>query len=276
MLKNGHGNHWECITDLENLVTKHLSTLVKEGNVEDMANVRGTFFENGFETLEKVYAISYPKSELASLALLVHDKENQVNSIFCLYPFCRGGIEHCLRVEEIEEWTSGVEAIITGTTEGGHTVSFFDTKYYKNKETYCKGDLFTFSLSGLAYTAEKNENTSFKLEGERAIDWLAKVGESPTYDNDGNIESVVFDTRDLVTLLPAANNISSDYVFQSPATPIEEIEIFGKEMFKIRIQIFRDPDAFIYLFAQKKFFKNIPKNEDSIRGFLWLQGYLCK
>lgn len=104
---------------------------------------------------------------------------------------------------------------------------------------------------------------------------MAKIGEKPKYDKQGNVEPVNFDLSKLVAYLPNAD-YPDDAELQSPINKIEEISVFNRDFYKINITIYKDLDLNIDLFVKASNFKEKPLIDDPIRGFIWTQGYLKK
>lgn len=199
-------------------------------------------------------------------------KRNRLIKLFLSYPLIQSKNSIRLKIIEINEWENFIEAVITGKTEEGHSISFFDTNYFLHKTLYEVGEVYDFSVSALAYDIEILKENSFAFKGQEALDWLAKSGQEPTYDGKGNVEPVVFYLNELVAFLPTNKNYPDDIEFQSPIKRIENVKAFGKDFYKINITIFRDPDIEINLFAKTDFFNNTPKVNDAIRGIIWIQG----
>jgi len=208
--------------------------------------------------------------------LVVANKDKTAIEFISGYPFVRDGEKLHLKITEIKEWNNKYEAAIVAETKGKQTVSFFDTKYYKNKEKYKIGNYYTFAISALGYNVECLKDKLFSFEGQKAVDWLAKIGKEPTITPNGEVEPIVFDLSELVSYLPQEDEFPDDAMFQSPVMTLEKISAFQVDLYKFKIQIFRDPDVFLDLYAKDSFFEKEPTTDDSLRGVIWLQGYLVE
>jgi hypothetical protein len=273
MAEQGHGNHWECVTKLDDLIKKQLPNLMQNGILEDKEEVNAIFFDDGVQSTETLFSIA-AEGNFSALALIVTSRDKSSNEFISGYPFVREGTKMELKITEIIEWDNKYEAVIIAETVDEHTLSFFDAKYYKNKDKYKVGGTYTFAIAALGYNVKILNEKSFSFEGEKAIDWLTKIGRQPTLDAMGNVEPVVFDLSKLVTYLPRTE-YPDDAEFQSPINRIETVEAFDDEFYKLNITIFRDPDICINLYAKTSFFERKPQINDPVRGILWLQGYLC-
>jgi len=63
-------------------------------------------------------------------------------------------VHHRLTIETISPWQAGFEAWIEAGWNEGPSVTFFDTRYYANRERYRIGKTYGFVLAGLAYLVE--------------------------------------------------------------------------------------------------------------------------
>lgn len=276
MVEYGHGNHWECVTTIERFLETHLVNIIQTGHPGEGAEVHGIFFENTSATTEQVFSIiGNDDDDVSVIALIVSDHEDETNEFFTSYPFIETGDIYQLRVESISEWPNQLEAVLNTVTDEGHSISFFDTKYFVNKDMYEIGKSYEFCLSALAYTAEILMERSFSFEGQQAIDFLAKTGRQPEIDADGNVRPVVFGLSDLVAYLPRNDPFADDCEFQSPVTYVAKAKSIDKSLYQLRITIFRDSDISIDLYAKEELFQTAPQIGDPIRGVLWMQGYRC-
>jgi len=275
MATQGHGDHWECLVNFDDLVKTHLTNLVQNGNLEDKSEVNAIFFDDGIQSTETLFSLSLD-NDLSALALIVANRDKTANEFVSGYPFARVGEILQLKITEIKEWDNKYEAVIVTETKDGQTISFFDTKYYKNKGKYKIGNYYPFIVSALGYNVEFLKDKTFSFEGQKAVDWLAKIGKEPTFNNNGEVEPIVFDLSNLVSYFPRHDDYPDDAEFQSPISNVEKISAFQTGFYKFKIQIFREPDVFLDLYAKESFFERKPTNNDSLRGVIWLQGYLIE
>lgn len=272
MAEQGHGNHWECVEDMNNVLQNILPSIVQEGTKVETSEIFADCFENEIPSKTKIFSITN-EEELTAKILIATNQEKQTNEVVSGYPYIQSKSSIRLTITEINEWQNLFEAVVTGETEDGHSISFFDTNYILHKESYKIGEVHDFSVFALGYDIENLKENSFSFKGQEAIDWLAKSGQEPNYDEEGNIEPVVFYLNELVAFLPTNENYPDDRQFQSPIKDIETIQAFDKEFYKIKITIFRDPDIEIDLYTKTDFFDKKPQVKDAIRGIIWLQGY---
>jgi hypothetical protein len=273
MAEQGHGDHWECVANLAD-VPKILSVMLQKGEVIEKAEITADCFGDGQKAVHTVFSISH-RADISAFALIINNEKSKCNEVVSAYPIVEDGKKIKLKVTDIKEWSNGVEAVIECETENEHTISFFDTQYFKNKDKYKIGKIYAFTIAALSYNVEILHDKSFSFEGQKAIDWLAKIRKKPTYDVLGNIEPVVFDLSNLVTYLPR-NEYPDDAEFQSPINSVESVSAFDNEFYKFNITIFRDPDVCIDLYVKTSFFERKPEINEPLRGLIWVQGYLCE
>lgn len=275
MAEYGHGNHWASVTNREDWVKDYLPEMLTNGKLEDESLVHGVFFENEFPTDEKVFAIRADSDMLSGLSLIAANEAVKQNLLVTFYPFVREGTVHRMKLTDILEWPEQIEAILTASAENDFPISFFDTKYFKNKSNYEIGEEYDFSISAIAYSAEIPER-SFSFEGQDAINFLQRTGREPQFNAQGKVDPVVFDTSKLVALLPIDKNYPHEYEFQSPIHSIHETKFVGEAFYEFSIFVHREPDIPITLISKKVFFNTIPKVNDPLRGTMWMQGYLAE
>jgi len=287
MAEKGHKNDWETLIGFMEFV-KTLPTLLHKDSilVDKEEEVNAIFFDDGVQSTETVFTIS-EKDDLSPLVFLVENKVRHANEIVCFYPFVRGGKKVRLQITEIKEWENKYEAIIYATN-GEVTISFFDTKYFKNKEKYKIGNEYTFYLNALAYNVHflPEDKKRVSHEGQDAARWYAMMGQEPEYDEKGKIKPYIMDFSKTVAYLPRHEDFYDDAQIQAPIISVEKISAFQTEFYKFKIKIWQNPnldpdfcspnipDIYVDLYTKVDFFERTPTTEDSLEGFIWLQGYL--
>ena len=101
-----------------------------------------------------------------------------------------------MKIDKVMEWDDQVEATICCSV-GEIKFAFFAVDYYCNKRKYVVGQSMTIDLAALAMRVQEASH-SFSFEGQQAIDWLAKSGRTPDYDENGNVLPVTFNLEKLV------------------------------------------------------------------------------
>lgn len=128
MLEYGHGDHLECVADLDDLTNFLLKDLLTNGVPEDSVLVHGIFFRDTSPSQQRVVAVSSSDSVLSVLAMICTNEAENVNEIVAVYPFVKQAENRSLRIKEILEWPNRFEATIRAATEDDIEISFFDTK----------------------------------------------------------------------------------------------------------------------------------------------------
>jgi len=274
MANQGHGSHWECLGELNDMIAKTLPKVLQDGDTVEKGVEWYDSIGNHESDKHTVFSIAL-NAELSALAVCIASEKKQSSTFASAYPFVQTEKTVKLKITAIHEWENLVEAVIECETENGQTISLFDTKYFKNKELYKVGTICSFAVAALGYNVEILKNRSFTFEGQQAVDFLSKMGKEPDYDDKGNIEPVKFDLSNLVAFLPRTE-YPDDAEFQSPINSIETVKAFDNMYYKFNITIFRDPDVCIDLYAKTSFFEEKPEVGEPLRGILWMQGYLME
>lgn len=210
------------------------------------------------------------------MALVAYDKEREVNEFVTAYPYLEGKAIK-VKILDVIEWDNKIEATIKCRFEHDYAEPdeyfdfyFFATDYFFNKNMYERGAELEIGISATCGKAEI-ASKGFTFEGQKAIDFLAKIGKEPTYDEKGDVEPVKFSTEKLVTFLPLNDKFPDTAEFQSPAYNINErhYEFYGKTINICDITINKETGLQVPLYFNSDC---EPAEEEGIHGILWLSG----
>jgi len=279
-LYQNHGDHIDAIMPTSEFMQNHLRPIISESKVwkkvctevtaDDMVNQR-----------TDVASLKFGENEMSMLTLLAYSPKSQTNLFMSIYPMLEGNVIRA-KIEEVLEWDNQVEATIVCSIRN-FEFAFFATDYYANKGTYNVGDTLSFELSALACKLEEAQR-GFSFEGQQAIDWLAKIGQQPTYNENGEVEPVRFSLEKLVTYLNHDSKCPDEGEFQSPVTNLKSTSLLNIDFYKGDIFLHREEDEsesggnlVLPLYFRKDFFPNV-KESDPVRGWLWVIGQIaiCK
>jgi len=182
-----------------------------------------------------------------------------------------------LKITEIKEWENGLEAWVTGELVDERTITFFDADYAVNKDKYEIGKTMDFIIGALAYFAKEPESKGFKFEGQQAIDFKAKLGEEPEYDEEGNVKPVEFSTESLCAFLQAGH-APDDVEFITTVEEVKTITALGNNYWSFNT-IYRgedDNEEEIPTYVLKSEENNSLNEATQLQGLLWLTGYLVR
>lgn len=233
-----HGSHWDAVV---------------QGNAEIQEAVMGAVEEADMaETFDSQQGeIGFYLSPGQHIRTCTVTENSMVSTS---YPFSVDGEEHTMELNDVKEWSNNLEAWLEGSI-GPAAINFFDTLYFKEKDSYQKGQEYRFKLSGFAYQISKSE---------------------PETIQDG--EGREFSTQDMAAFFPWSQGFSDDYQFQTVVKEIGELEFRGNTVYRITAPLFRDEethedyDVAIYV-SENNLRENI-QPEDNISGIMWLQGHL--
>lgn len=268
-----HGDHLDAIMLANLLMKNHLQDIMKDSCVWKKACTQVTT-EDMYEEKTNVVSLVYGEDSIRLLTTIAHDKGNNTNMFMSIYPICEG-IPVEVYINKVLEWDNQVEATIYCSV-GEIEFAFFAIDYYCNKRKYMAGKTMTIDLAALAMKAREAQR-GFSFEGQQAIDWLAKIGKTPMYDDKGNVEPVRFSMENLVSYQNTDSKCPDEAEFQSPVGKIEKASILGIDFFKTMITIGRrDTDAgelevSVPLYFRQDFFPTV-KEGDPVSGWLWLTG----
>lgn len=279
-LEQGHGNHFDCITEESNRdeLIKRLPEMLEKAKltVPPGALISCSLGEEYPGQLQ--CAMLADSEEDLHLNMLIGLNINgERNELISFYPEMNGA-EIPVTLTTIHEWGNGLEATLEGTIcNGEHNIAFFDTRYIAHKGKYKIGETYAFRIAALAGDCECVENPTFKFEGQQAIDFKAKLGEKPDYDEDGNVKPLVFDMSRMVAFFQHSVAYPHVAEFQSPIVDVSVLKAWNREYYSIRIVIAHDEDdneIRVPLVAKKTFFKGELGAGLPIRGIAYLMGFL--
>lgn len=274
-----HGDHWDCVLNDENEFNLTIKKAVEKSHL--------------YGDCETSYNLDEPDDRGGRVIVLEHyeDEDSPICErlstvplqdsvqLVSAYPVIRQGVKIPLKIVNILEWTNKLEAWITGEIEDGRTITFFDADYAINKASYQIGKIYDFMIGALAYTAEEPETKGFDFEGQKAIDFKAKLGEEPDYDEDGNVKPLHFSTEKLCSFMQWGNHAPDEAEFISVVDDIKTVNYLGKSFYNFGV-IFRteDEEEDIVIPCFYKIEDDTPdlSNATQLQGVLWLCGFLSE
>lgn len=277
VLYMNHGDHLDAIMPAHVLIKDRLGDIIEKSDYWKKTRTQVTTDDNMYEEMTDVFSLSYGEGSMKLLTIVANDKKENVNMFISIYPVCKGVPVEVL-IDKVIEWDNQLEATILCSV-GEIEFAFFAVDYYCNKRKYVVGQTLTIDLAALAMRA-KEAQRSFSFEGQKAIDWLAKSGRTPTYDANGNVEPVRFNMESMVAFLNTDSKCPDEAQFQSPVESIESTSILGIDFFKTKIMIGRrhtengELAVSVPLYFRQEFFPMI-KEGDPVSGWLWVTGSIA-
>lgn len=270
-----HRDHLDVIMPANVLMQNYLRDIIKESKVWKRSRTQVTT-EDLYEENTDVTSLVFGDGNMKLLTTTAYNRIEDNYMIMSIYPICKG-VPIEVQIDKVLEWDNQVEATIC-CSAGKLKFAFFAIDYYCNKHKYVVGQTIIIDLAALAMKAREAQR-SFSIEGQQAIDWLAKSGRTPTYDENGNIEPVIFSMEKLVAFLNIDSKCPDEAEFQSPVGSIEKTSILGIDFFKTMIIINRwdteegEQEVSIPLYFRQDFFPTV-KKDDPIVGWLWVTGFI--
>ncbi len=269
-----HGDHHEPFVKEDELRT-FIGEMLKESQVCLRTETEVSFEENE-RILTNVASLKYigddAIDDIAYLCLIAHNPKNHTNEFISCFPYLQG-VSVLVEVIDVLEWTNQIEATIKckySTNEEEFVFHFFATDYYFNKAKYQIGAKLHVGLAATSSNA-KEASRGFTFEGQRALDFLAKIGKEPTYNENGEIEPVNFSTENLVAFLPHDSKCPDMAEFQSPTRNLKYDSFYNSSVNTCLIKLNQETGLEIPLYFNDDF---EPQKGDPLTGWLWLTGRL--
>ena len=258
-----HGNHIEAVMDTELFIKDYLqwilpkSKLVKKVRTEVDLEAKDPYITDAFSLL-------YGEENLGFVAIIATDKARTSNQ------FVFFGKKMRVRIETVWVWNNLMEATVQCEINS-FLFSFFATDYFLHKDEYVPGRELDIKFGAWGLQIEEADH-GFSFEGQQAVDFLAKTGESPHYDEKGHVLPVHFNTENLVAFFPINSKCPEESEFQSPAGEMQTRSLLGIDFFQTDVFIHRDRfEVKIPLVFRKEM---VPEAKAGmpLRGFMWIVG----
>lgn len=268
-----HGDHLDSIMPANELMSRYLRRIIQDAKSWRQARTAVTT-EDMYETKTNVFSLVYGENDIRILVTVAASTKSESNEFMSLYPIAKG-VPLEVKIDKVIEWDNQIEATVLCSI-GEFEFAFFPIDYYCNKKKYKVGETLTVDLSAIGIKVEEAQR-GFQFEGQQAVDWLAKIGKKPDYDENGNVMPVKFSLEKLVAFINKDSKCPDEAEFQSPVSEIETTSILGVNFFKTNITICRrdtddgELEVSIPLYFRQDFFPTVQK-EDPVRGWLWITG----
>ena len=278
MNKNqGHGDHIGAIMEPRELLANHLTQLINSGKLLHTIKTNAVS-DTAKGDITDVVAIAQDNDDVTWIILLVQGKEHF--EFVSVYPKLEPVERVKAKITEVGEWENMIEATIFCEVDydnnemDGRELQFFATDYAWNKAKYAVGEYLYIDLAAIAYSAKEGQR-GFSFEGQKAIDFLAKTGREPDYDEDGNVQPVHFNMESLVAFLTHNEDYPDDVEYQSPINNITKVNTLGVDLYRCEMLYKHDPDRKLAFYFKPEFIPN-PTEGMPVMGMLWLQGCISE
>lgn len=206
------------------------------------------------------------------ISLLKENKEDGQMEFICGYPYLTGAPLR-VAVKSVLPWDNGLEATVL-CESGDFSFAFFATDYYVNSNLYVKGANLNIQVSALGINVKAGME-GFTFEGQKAVDFLSKMGQTPKYDDKGELIPVRVSTKELVAFFNNDERCPDEAEFQSPMSNIQLGSLIGVKMYEANIQIHHDPEISIPIYFPYSQLP-APREGQPLCGWMWLTGRIVK
>jgi hypothetical protein len=208
------------------------------------------------------------------LTLFNKKKGKDSSEFVSAYPYLQGNTLS-VAIDSVLEWDNQLEATILCHVDDFH-FAFFATDYYANRNAYVADTKILLNVSALGIKVRPGED-GFSFEGQQAIDFLAKLGQQPMVNANGEVQPIKFSTSELVAFLNKDEKCPDEAEFQSPFTNLEKVSILGVKFNKADIYLNRDNNVVVPIYYSESQTRDQSFNH-SLSGWLWLMGriYISK
>ena len=273
-LYQNHGDHLDSIMPASELLKNHLQDIINQAIPWRICRNHVTT-EEMYEQKTKVLSTLFGEGDLRMLTTFALSCDASHYDFMSIYPAAKGvSTEVC--IEKVLEWDNQVEATVVCSCGNFH-FAFFASDYYCNKAQYRAGQTLSVDLAAIGMRVTEGER-GFQFEGKDAVDWLAKIGKHPDYDEYGKVQPVRFNMEHLVSFLNLDSKCPDEAQFQSPVGKVECLSVLGVDFYKTDIVISRESgneegldEVKVPLYFRQDFLNHVEEG-DPVSGWLWLTG----
>lgn len=263
-----HGDHIAAVMDTETFIKEYLQKILSESKLVSKVST-DVFLESEEPYVTDVFSLLYGNEDMGISALIATDKAKTSNQFVSAYPVFFGK-KLRVKVNTVWVWSNRMEATVECSFKD-FTFSFFATDYSANKDAYVPGKEIDIKVGALGLRVEEAAH-GFSFEGQQAVDWLAKIGEKPDYDEQGEVVPVKFSTEEMVAFFPLNEKCPEEPEFQSPAGDVSERHFLSQDFWETEIYICRQEfDCKVPLMFRKDMLPGL-KPGMPLRGYLWIVG----
>ena len=271
-LNQSNASRIEAFFDADEFVHQLLKPMIDASNVHHHVNTK-VVFEDGTSEVTDAIGLLFGEPNLGFVSLLATNNGKQVNEVLGIYPVVKGATQK-VKIEKVIVWNNQICATIL-CSKDDFRFAFFATDFYWNKEKYIEREFLDINLAALACNAEEAER-GFSFEGQKAIDWLAKIGEEPSYNEDGSVRPVNFSMEHLAAYLATEPKAPDESQFQSPVGRVETLSFVGMDLYRTSIIIRGEEMEFqIPIILRKDLIPNLEEGMP-IRGYSCLIGEIAE
>jgi hypothetical protein len=221
---------------------------------------------------------SWPIRRSGITLVTTKDTAGGVARLSSMFPFDTDGIQTELVIEKVRVWSSGVEAQIECDV-GGASIAFFDTLFAENRGWYEAGKTYQFILGAFAYICRPAPNRVLQAFNPKLTEEIKSQHPdiAATWPKG---DTIPVHTKGMASLIPAPEMDIDEFWFHGPVTSIEDMEILGQPVWRIRTTVLRElehgRDQDISIIVTRKVWGDAPPLQpgDDIEGTCWLQGSL--
>lgn len=265
-----HGDHISAVLPAEEFVQDHIGSMIQKAWLWRKTRATACLFDPE-ERETTVFSLYDGDGTMGFLIICAANEEKGNNEFVSAYPMMAGE-KVTVHVDRVMEWDNMIEATVLCSV-GDFSFAFFPVDYYVNKSVYQAGGEIAVDLSAIAILAQEGER-GFSFEGQKAVDWLSKIGQDPDYDENGNVVPVRFSLEDLVAYLSLDFKAPDEAEFQSKVCHLRNEKLCGVDFCCGDIKIHNGEghgDICVPLYFRRDFVPGV-QDGDPLRGVLWLTG----
>ena len=273
-----HAKHWACIyKNPAKQLPKILGKVVDTGEVLDEAPWPEDTRPPEDISPDTLLVMADRDGSLRHLIVLLLDSEGAKQKVWTAYPFAPGGMAYDLHLTAIHDFENGAEGQVSGRVKDIGRVTFFDTLFWLNRNTYRPGANYKMYFSAIAYQIEPAGDVAAVTERLGATVAIPDMREQPEESGATNLPATT--SAALPVLAKRETGDMDEYDFLSPVRYASEFQFGRDKLFVVGITLMQrgaetiDVDLYVSPHIMPKRYQ--PQVGEYVTGRLWLQGHMA-
>lgn len=281
---DGHGDHWECVTDSEQLKDpeKFFGVMIREGKV-DSKGIEVPGYERGNGLFSQGIGFRYSakdeaESPIESYFLIGEPEKGDAHQFASAFPVFKQGCGSSIirPLRSMNVWSNAIEATVEFDLRknGNTTLAFFMPDYCGEFLRLKPDTAYRVELGAFAYSVRRFEEREFKIDkGPMLAEEKLRLRKE---GKDDNIDSVsVHMTSDFCNISRSFNSWTDDVSIMAPIERIERFTFFGNKCLTLWLKFDeRGANIILPVFLKEGNLDDgyCPQVGDVIECSCWLQG----
>lgn len=269
------GSHWQAFADEPTDILQRLPEFLQEARLQERFLANYKPHHTAPADWSQGFYMAWPHvNHGLSMVVEIGGENSFLASVF---PFIHAAKQHQITLRQVHVWKDGMEAQITAAW-GNSSISFYDTQFLLNRDSYETDLPYEFLLMGLAYQASPARHIELPFEYHPdQVAWF-NMNLTPGEEPMSAKTTIKFD--DMAMFIPIAQWDRDDFQFRGPVQSVSHFtDWLGQDGWRAEVIVVREAaddggDLVLTIYITRRAWKGTepPSVGMNIEGTLWLQG----